>query len=578
MTRLFSALHLRSLRVEVFLWTIAPLTILLILFSLTGIGAHQASMRQMAGDENTRLLSVMADALASQVANKTASVRAAAELLGHDFADPAMRSSHLEAAARVLAGSDLLLIDSAGMVLGSAPAALTELDVSQLLAAEMTGEMTVTHTADGPLAVWRIDVPEQAASLLAGEPLAALVQSSGLALPGSVHNSALALLSSDGQLLYQVGDLSAAAPVAAAEGASTETMAGASGAMFERIGGVEYATTVAAVPSTDWRLLLREPWLGLNTPPILLEQLTPFVLLIAVVVSFLTLLFGLLFVVRPLRLLSDRTRRIGEGDFGAASTPVGGVDEIEDLRRAVDQMAAQIQSYQVGLQSYLHAVTRAQEEERSRLARELHDETIQTLTALDHKVQKLQRASDRASERGPDRGPEREPERGSGRVPAQLEQSIEELHQMVSRATGEVRRFSRALRPLYLEDLGLAPALELLAKESGAGFTLVGAPRRLSPDVELALYRIAQESLNNARRHAAAAQIEVAVAFGPQRVRLTVSDDGRGFDLPPDLAALARSGHFGLMGMQERAQLAGARLELDTAPDQGTSVTVTVAG
>ena len=121
-------------------------------------------------------------------------------------------------------------------------------------------------------------------------------------------------------------------------------------------------------------------------------------------------------------------------------------------------------------------------------------------------------------------------------------------------------------------------ALELLAKESGAGFTLVGAPRRLAPDVELALYRIAQESLNNARRHANAAQIEVTVAFGPQAVRLTVSDDGRGFDLPPDLAALARSGHFGLMGMQERAQLAGALLHLDTAPDQGTSVTVTVAG
>lgn len=577
MARLLSALHLRSLRVQVFLWTIAPLTILLILFSLTGIGAHQASMRQMAGDENTRLLSVMADALASQVANKTAGVRAAAELLGHDFSDPVMRSSHLEAAARVLAGSDLLLIDSAGAVLGSAPAAstsLTELDFGQLLTGKMAGEMsaamqhsssmTVTHTAAGPLALWRIDVPGQAASLLAGEPLTALVQSSGLALPGSTHDSVLALIGGDGQLLYQEGDLPAAASGAAvaAAGAHTETMDHASGALFERIGGVEYATTVAAVPGTDWRLLLREPWLGLNTPPILLEQLTPFVLLIAVVVSFLTLLFGLLFVVRPLRLLSDRTRRIGEGDFGAASTPVGGVDEIEDLRRAVDQMAAQIQSYQAGLQSYLHAVTRAQEEERSRLARELHDETIQTLTALDHKVQKLQRASERSSER----------------VPAQLDQSIEDLHQMVSRATGEVRRFSRALRPLYLEDLGLAPALELLAKESGAGFTLVGAPRRLASDVELALYRIAQESLSNARRHAGAVQIEVTAAFGPQAVRLTVSDDGRGFDLPPDLAALARSGHFGLMGMQERAQLAGARLQLDTAPDQGTSVTVTVAG
>ncbi len=309
------------------------------------------------------------------------------------------------------------------------------------------------------------------------------------------------------------------------------------------------------MPGTEWRLLLREPWHGLTTPPILLEQWTPFVLLIAVAVSFLTLLFGLLFVVRPLRLLSDSTRRIGQGDFTAASAAVGGVDEIEDLRQAVDQMAQQIQGYQAGLQSYLHAVTRAQEEERARLARELHDETIQTLTALDHKVQKLQRTL------------EREPE--------PIRQSLDELHNMAAGATAEVRRFSRALRPLYLEDLGLAPALELLAKESGVGFTLVGTPRRVQPDLELALYRIAQESLSNARRHAQATQVEVTLVFAPSEVRLTISDDGGGFKLPADLSSLARSGHFGLMGMQERAQLAGAQLTLDTEVDQGTSVTAT---
>jgi signal transduction histidine kinase len=267
------------------------------------------------------------------------------------------------------------------------------------------------------------------------------------------------------------------------------------------------------------------------------------------------LLFGLLFVVRPLRILSDSTRRIGQGDFTAASEPVGGVDEIEDLRQSVDQMARQLQSYQAGLQSYLHAVTRAQEEERARLARELHDETIQTLTALDHKLQKVQRTL------------EGEPE--------PIRRSLDDLHQMVAGATAEVRRFSRALRPLYLEDLGLAPALELLAKESGAGFTLVGAPRRVQTDIELALYRIAQESLSNARRHAQATQVEVTLAFAPHQVRLTVSDDGAGFSLPADLAVLARSGHFGLMSMQERAQLVGAQLGLDTEVDQGTSVTVT---
>jgi signal transduction histidine kinase len=70
--------------------------------------------------------------------------------------------------------------------------------------------------------------------------------------------------------------------------------------------------------------------------------------------------------------------------------------------------------------------------------------------------------------------------------------------------------------------------------------------------------------------------VEVTLVFGPHQVRLTISDDGRGFDLPADLSVLARSGHFGLMSMQERAQLVGAHLSLETAPEQGTSVTVTV--
>lgn len=554
MAHLFEALHLRSLRVQVFLWTIAPLTILLILFSLTGVGTHQASMRQLAGDENERLLVVMADAIASQVQSKTAGVQAAADLLGHDYGEGDMRGIHLQTAGRVLAGSELLLLDAAGELLGAAPAtpsSLQRLDAGQIVQPAAWGNsvMTVTHALEEPILLWRVAVPGQAAFLLAGEPLAALVKDSGVALHGSTHAGALVLLDSAGRVLYQLGDP-----------AATEVLAATVypvGATFESAPGEEYAVTVANVTDTDWRLVLREPWHGLSTPPILLEQLTPFVVFIGVVVSFLTLLFGLVFVVRPLRLLSDQTRRIGQGDFSAAAAAVGGVDEIEELRQAVDQMAQQIQGYQAGLQSYLHAVTRAQEEERARLARDLHDETIQTLTALDHKVQKLQRALEHE--------------------PAHLPQSIDELHRMVAGATAEVRRFSRALRPLYLEDLGLAPALELLAKESGAGFTLGGAPRRISPDLELALYRIAQESLSNARRHAGATQVEVTLVFGSQQVRLTVSDDGAGFVLPAELTSLARSGHFGLMSMQERAQLAGAHLEIDTLPDQGVSITVTAA-
>src|SRR5512147_2525084 len=104
MSEFLSALHLRSLRVQVFLWTIAPLTVLLILFSLTGVGGHHASLLQLAEDEKIWLLQVMANSVASEVQSKTSDLQAAAELLGHDYADAQMRASHLEAAGRVMAG------------------------------------------------------------------------------------------------------------------------------------------------------------------------------------------------------------------------------------------------------------------------------------------------------------------------------------------------------------------------------------------------------------------------------------------------------------------------------------------
>src|SRR5690606_21382173 len=107
-------------------------------------------------------------------------------------------------------------------------------------------------------------------------------------------------------------------------------------------------------------------------------------------------------------------------------------------------------------------------------------------------------------------------------------------------------------------------------------FTSTGEPRRLSPEVELALYRIAQEALNNVVRHAAARNARVTLACQAGAVRLTVSDDGRGFVVPESPAGLAPQAHFGLLGIHERAELIGARLRLASVPGQGTQVEVEV--
>jgi signal transduction histidine kinase len=143
-----------------------------------------------------------------------------------------------------------------------------------------------------------------------------------------------------------------------------------------------------------------------------------------------------------------------------------------------------------------------------------------------------------------------------------------------------VRRFSRDLRPIYLEDLGFLPALEMLTREAdqednlSVQLTVSGAVRRLPPDLELAAYRIVQEALNNVVQHAEASQAWVKVDFEAEQLVLSVQDNGQGFE-PPDLPdALARRGHFGLMGVQERALLYGGQISIRSAPGAGATVSV----
>jgi signal transduction histidine kinase len=125
-------------------------------------------------------------------------------------------------------------------------------------------------------------------------------------------------------------------------------------------------------------------------------------------------------------------------------------------------------------------------------------------------------------------------------------------------------------------------ALEMLARETGQAngisveFQRQGTERRLSPNVELALYRMAQEALNNVTRHAQAAHACLSISFTPQNVTVLVSDDGQGFDVPKSPAEFAPSGHFGLLGLHERAELIGADLEIRSSPGQGSRLMVTL--
>ena len=139
------------------------------------------------------------------------------------------------------------------------------------------------------------------------------------------------------------------------------------------------------------------------------------------------------------------------------------------------------------------------------------------------------------------------------------------------------------MRPIYLEDLGLVTALEMLTRETSQNNHLVvdfqkaGEERRLTREVELSLYRIAQEALNNVVKHSKATHTDLKIVFDTSEIKMEVSDNGNGFMVPKSPTEFAPNGHFGLMGVHERADLIGARLEIESALGKGTSLKVVLS-
>jgi two-component system sensor histidine kinase UhpB len=259
-----------------------------------------------------------------------------------------------------------------------------------------------------------------------------------------------------------------------------------------------------------------------------------------------------------LRALQQRAEQMARGDLCELGQAVCDVPVLEDLRRAIDVLGAHTKQGLQHQHAYIAALSTAQEAERGRLARELHDEVVQQLVALGHSVDRVQRML----------------ERGEG------EQAATRLHTMRSSITamvGELRTVIGDLRPPALEELGLLPAVELLLQRGGEGapdvaLLVQGDERRLAPQSELALFRIIQEAWSNIRRHARAAHVEVTFCYTADGLVVRVIDDGFGFTPPRE--AESPDGHWGVRGMRERAELTGGQIELASEPGQGTTLTV----
>jgi two-component system, NarL family, sensor histidine kinase UhpB len=258
----------------------------------------------------------------------------------------------------------------------------------------------------------------------------------------------------------------------------------------------------------------------------------------------------------PLKQLEETAKRVQDGNLTARVEASDLADRnLERLAVTFNMMLDSAETYRTRLREVAARALNAQEDERRRIAQELHDGIAQTLTALRVRL-RVARAT---------------------QAEARTE-ALERISADIGAATEEIRRIAQGLRPPALDMLGLSPAIESYARSVADTSGLLiqtdiaATDGMLSPEAELALYRIIQEALSNVARHSGAASARVDLEITRQAVQAVVSDTGRGFSVEEEMA----SGGLGLFGMQERGAYLGGMVEIESSPGHGTRVRVTI--
>jgi signal transduction histidine kinase len=285
-------------------------------------------------------------------------------------------------------------------------------------------------------------------------------------------------------------------------------------------------------------------------------------------------------VVKPTQQLTTAARRMAQGDLESPIGGISGSDEVARLAQSLESMRRQLRAAYQQLESTNHVLESqvrertarlgelleklisAQEDERARLARELHDETAQTLGALSIA---LDRARDELA----------------GAHPRSAEQ-LAEARAIAVRLLEETRRLILDLRPMALDDLGLGPAIrwytETHLEEQGVATSLEfrGLSRRLPGHVEVTLFRVIQEAVNNITKHAHATEARIRLHVRRGRTTVLIADNGQGFDPSALLGLTVPVRSVGLVGMQERVRLLNGQLRIRSRPGQGTTLAVEI--
>jgi signal transduction histidine kinase len=260
-----------------------------------------------------------------------------------------------------------------------------------------------------------------------------------------------------------------------------------------------------------------------------------------------------IFSARTLRLFElERQRQMNELSQARA----------EAQRRLTEEMAERERLQR----ELLRQAVLTQEEERQHIARELHDEASQAMTALSWKLAAVEQVLPNSHSEGH----------------AEIHKRIGELRQLTVQVMNNLRQLTTRLRPAVLDELGLVPALIAYADDCSSHFPFIadvevtGQRRRLPSEIETTLYRIAQEALTNVAKHAQATRASIQLHFDEHEITLSISDNGVGMDVETAQRAATSGKGWGLAGISERVQLVAGTLDIHSIPGNGTALNVRV--
>ncbi|MFU8794933.1 MAG: histidine kinase [Dethiobacteria bacterium] len=344
-----------------------------------------------------------------------------------------------------------------------------------------------------------------------------------------------------------------------------ETGAGNNGIKkFQTEEGVLRDAAVYVFPGPDPDITVRVGLVDYRLQEALTESTRRLLLVSAI--TFVLMSFGIYFIatyttIKPLNSLLKLVQAVTQGNLSQRVT-VNSRDELSILAEAFNDMTRQLEQSQQTRNLLMKKIIHSQEDERRRISRELHDETGQMFCTLMISLEFLENA-DNLSE---------------------LKQKAAEFRQLLQQSVEQVRHLAWQLTPAPLIDLGLKSALELIIKyyRDSAGWKITlqiegMENRRLPSEIETSVYRAIQESLTNISRHASAENVAVLMNCQKNKLLVKIKDDGVGFDLKKQAEERGVKSSMGLISMQERISLVGGKLEIESSPGRGTTLSILIS-